>query len=661
MPHRGLHPRQHTLLISSFLFLALAAGPLRAAAGDDALGLFFDPAELVETASRAPRPLNRTAENVTIIKAAEIERLNAHSMYEVLERVAGVEIDYNNGRNLNGEADVTIQGSRTEHVLVLLDGVRLNTASGGNVNMAMVPVGIIERLEIIKGPASAAWGSSLGGVINILTKKVGTSATPSGSLLASYGEAHSGEVNGDVAGAVGRLGYYLYAGRQETNGFVADRHFEDNQVYAKAAIPLPHDLRLTATWGGSAPDEKTGGFTALDLNLDELIKDQYHYGTVNLTAPLAPQLTMNVGARYLNRDYDKTKSFLGLGTYAGAIPGDFFYGEGWDEESSGAVLSVAWTPAHHQIQLGAEINRGQVSKETTYGTWAQSPFGFDSSGLMTGWGAPAFDPVPAVYEESSGFYLNDTMTWGRWAWTPGLRYDHHSLTQDITSPSLGVTYQWRDDTLLRGVVAQGFVQPVLSYLQVSDFAYPANSELKPEEVTSYQLGLETSILPALHLKASIFLHEVTESWVDTFPWTNGDDLRRQGGELEIETLPVAGLSAVANVSLVEFIPATEGEENDSSSTANLILRYDDQRALQAEVAGHYVWWDTFQTALYAPGGEYGTVLWDLRLNRKLCTTGRLAPTVFFTAHNLFNGAQTSMSAYFLNPERWLEAGLKLRF
>ncbi len=640
------------------LCTAALAGPLRAADdGEGLMALYFDKNELVESASHIQKPISQVAENVTIITADEIGRLNAHSMYEVLERVAGVEIVYYNGRNLNGQADVTIQGSRTEHVLVLLDGVRLNTASGGNVSFALVPLGIISRIEIIKGPASAAWGSSLGGVINILTKRAGTSARPYGTLSGSYGENRTSDLSGDVAGAVGRLGYYLYAGHQETDGFVANRWFENTALYAKGELPLPHGLQLTATVGSSAPDYNAGDFHALDF--DELIKDEYHHGTVNLTAPISPALHLNLGLRHLTRDYDKSRSFLGLGTsYFGATPaGDLYYREGWEEESSGALLRLAWTPANHQLMLGAETNRGEVSKKTGYGAWAQA-----------NWGAPAEDPVAPVFEETSGIYLNDTITWGRWAVTPGVRYDQHSISKDLTSPSLGVTYQLRPDTLLRGLVAQGFVHPVLSYLKVSDWSFAANQGLMPEEITSYQLGLETTALPWVSIKTNLFRHEVTDSWSIDYNdigvpfWKNGSDLSRQGVEVELETVPVAGFSAVTNVSVVEFIPDDPAQKNDSSSTANLILRYDDKTALQAELAGRYVWWDTYQSVSPTTGGgEYGNLLWDLRLNRRLCTTGRTTTTAFFTTHNLFNGRETAYKNFYENPDRWLEAGVKLQF
>jgi vitamin B12 transporter len=80
-------------------------------------------------------------------------------------------------------------------------------------------VGIIDRIEVIKGPASSAWGSSLGGLINIITKAAGTTRTPSGALQVSYGEAGSLDAGAHLSGKTGPLGYFLFAGRQESADF----------------------------------------------------------------------------------------------------------------------------------------------------------------------------------------------------------------------------------------------------------------------------------------------------------------------------------------------------------------------------------------------------------------------------------------------------------
>ncbi len=619
-----------------------------------ALDLYFDKADLtlVEGATRSLKPITQVAENITVITAPEIDAMNAHSLADVLDRVAGINTGWQSGRVMDGYSYAYIQGSRDVHVLYLMDGVRLNNSSGGDMNPAIVPIQIIDRIEVIKGPASSAWGSSLGGVVNIITKHTGKEATPHGSLMASYGEGNTSEVNGDAAGALGPVSYYLYADRRNTDGLVNDRYFEDDRFYAKTELALPSAMTLGLTVDHADPYFNSGEFPYAILDIYEPISERYLLTTAYLNGPLRPDLTLNFSARRQTRDHVRTPT--GLGLFDGPSAGAPHYREHWEEETTGTSLNLAWTPANHRVSLGTDTTRSEVSKDTLYGEWAHDNWAH----------GPVFEPVGPVYGETWGAYLNDTITWGKLSVTPGLRYDHHSISEAQTSPSLGLTYRLRDDTLLRAQAARGFVFPVLSFLRIRDWGYPdvpGAPELKPEVINSYQLGLESSALPYLRVKTTLFIHEVKDSWVENNPWENGPSLQRQGFEIEAETTSVAGFSAVSNLTYVRFIP--EGDEaSDNSTGANLILRYDDGKTLHAELAGRYVWWDTFQSVFSKSLGEahYSSPLWNLSLTKTLYATSRITTKAFATAHNLFNVEQDN-SITFQNPSRWLEAGLKFNF
>ena len=181
------------------------------------MALYFDQSQLVEVATRAPKPISQVAENVTIVTAEEIERMHAHTVNEVLNRVGGLFVGWY-GQDFGGSSPfIYTLGTRDYHTLVLLDGVRINNASGGDPYFNFIPISIVKRIEIIKGPASATWGSALGGVINIITKDPGDSTVPKGSVTATYGEAASRELSGEAAGAVGVVSYYLNAGTMKSD------------------------------------------------------------------------------------------------------------------------------------------------------------------------------------------------------------------------------------------------------------------------------------------------------------------------------------------------------------------------------------------------------------------------------------------------------------
>ncbi|MBA4395604.1 MAG: TonB-dependent receptor, partial [Desulfobacca sp.] len=145
----------------------------------EVLRLFYKEKDLVVSATRHPKPISQVAENITVVTAKEIEEMNAHTVAEVLNRIPGLFVVFSQGIGSFGSTSLLqIQGSEERHVLVQVDGITWNFLNSGAAETNSIPVGIIERIEVIKGPASSAWGSALGGVVNIITKPAGTAARP---------------------------------------------------------------------------------------------------------------------------------------------------------------------------------------------------------------------------------------------------------------------------------------------------------------------------------------------------------------------------------------------------------------------------------------------------------------------------------------------------
>ena len=118
------------------------------------LRLFYNEKDLVVSPTRYPKPISQVAENITVITAKNIEDMNAHTVAEVLNRVPGIFVNFN--QDFGATSLFHIQGSWPRHVLVLLDGIPWNYLNSGSVETNSIPTGIIERIEIIKGPASSA-------------------------------------------------------------------------------------------------------------------------------------------------------------------------------------------------------------------------------------------------------------------------------------------------------------------------------------------------------------------------------------------------------------------------------------------------------------------------------------------------------------------------
>ncbi|MBF4302550.1 TonB-dependent receptor plug domain-containing protein, partial [Vibrio anguillarum] len=100
---------------------------------------------LVVTANRFEQIESSVLSSVTVVSREEIEQYQANSLTEVLRRVPGVEIAQNGGRGHN--ASIFMRGTNSDHVLVLVDGIRINSSAGG-VAINRFPIGLVERLEV---------------------------------------------------------------------------------------------------------------------------------------------------------------------------------------------------------------------------------------------------------------------------------------------------------------------------------------------------------------------------------------------------------------------------------------------------------------------------------------------------------------------------------
>ncbi|MDH5298571.1 MAG: TonB-dependent receptor [Desulfobulbaceae bacterium] len=603
------------------------------------MDLYFSDDRTVEVTARAPRPLTQVAENVTVIDAEEIEAMHAHTILEVLERLPGLFVFYF-GQDFGSNGGFTALGSRPTHTLVLLDGVRLNGASGGDAFVNFVPVGIVKRIEVIKGPASSAWGSALGGVVNIITKEPGQTARPQVGIVATYGEAASREFAGEVAGRAGALRYYLHGSAMDSDGLTGDRFFDRETFYGKAAVDLSPRTTLTVVAGASDPYCKTADFRSLDFR--ETARNRNFWGTLYLDHGLTDQLNLHLALQRYERDVFTDRRVLGLGLKAGGANA-LFNSEDWDEWTTTVSSRLDYSRSNLQVTVGAETSRSQLDYFLDYGPE---------------WGGPASeDPSPAS-EERRGLYANATFILGRLSVSPGFRYDFHSITDEFHSPSLGATYRLADDTLLRATVAKGFAAPYLALISDAGGQWAMkNPELRPEEIWSCQAGIETTRYLSMRLKATAFHQQVEESWAannDLWIWENRGRTRWAGVEVEAATSPWHHLRlSVGGAYVREDSAVVEG---DDSYGASVVVDYDDTRSWRGQFAGRYVWYNEFSRNERPLTDNF---IWDASLSKTLFQ-GRVATDLFVKVHNLFNGGNYWDYEY-PNPGRWLEAGVSLRF
>ena len=180
----------------------------------------FNPPQLEATfvtASRTAQPIGDVVADVTIVDREVIERSGAAGLADVLARVPGIEITRNGG--VGNATNVFTRGGESRHTVVLIDGVRVDSQSAsGGANWQAIPLAQIERIEIVRGPTSAVYGSDASaGVVQIFTKKGQGAFAPAISL--GYGAYNTQKIDVGASGSTGATDYSFGIVQASSDGF----------------------------------------------------------------------------------------------------------------------------------------------------------------------------------------------------------------------------------------------------------------------------------------------------------------------------------------------------------------------------------------------------------------------------------------------------------
>ncbi|MCP4348459.1 MAG: TonB-dependent receptor [Desulfobacterales bacterium] len=610
------------------------------------LEMFYKSKDLVVSATRHPKSISQVAENITVITAKEIEMMNAHTLGDVLNKVSGIYMT--SSQDFGSPSLVAIQGSELWHVLFLLDGIPRNLMCHGVVATNLLPVGIIERIEVIKGPASSAWGSSLGGVVNIITKQPEDNQTPTGYVRASYGERSTQDYRAQISGKAGSVGYYLFADRQDSDILAGSRYIDSYNLYSKFKIPISKDVNMGLNIGYSEPRLGLGDFPSSDITSRGNFRS--FFAKASLDASIAKGINFSLSFYSLRQKFIQMIDTFGLGTY-GYLREPFIHSH-YDEKTTGGNGKLVLEAGIHTTVLGADFNHGKLDQMLYAGQYLQS-MGVQATSTTN----------PEI--KKWAIYANDTIVINRWSITPGIRYDYDSITGSFISPSLGITYQLGKDSILRGSVARGFTTPPLSWTSGGALFLDPNPALEAEKVWSYQAGMESKTARYLWLKTSLFWHDLENAMIKEFYaagettfndlYVNKGSIRRQGIEAEIETIPVYNLSFLAGLAYVR-IKSSNQSDTTEKHTYNIGVRYDNKKSFNAHIFGHYIYEDKgdFYNA------NFDDFIWDLNLNKQIYSTEFAITEIFVSAHNIFNGSQYDTGDR-KNPKRSVEAGIRINF
>jgi vitamin B12 transporter len=442
--------RAHAVSLSVAPLLAGLALP--ASAQDPAPAL----PETVVTATRSPTRIDELVSDTVVIERAQIEQLANRTLPDILARLAGVQVSATGG--LGKQSSVYIRGAEARHTILLIDGVRYGSATLGTPIWDNIPVELIDRIEVVKGPASALYGSDgVGGVVQIFTRK-GNPGDPAFSprATATLGSDSYRQITGGFSGASGPLTYSLDVQRttedsvSATNSKVPFGLFNpDRDPFSQSAANLSLGYRINPDW------KIDGGMLYADgLNHYDDGPDRDTRGTVRT------QTTYIGASGKVMTDWTTQLRYSRSKDYTRAIVADPFNLPGLFETTENQYLwqnDIA-TPIGTVI-AGLERRDQDVNSDTRYTVTDRA---IDSAFVgLNGNAGPHSWQLNARHDSNSQFGDNNN-------WFAGYAYR--------------ITPNWRVN------ISQGtsFVAPSFNQLYFPDFGNPA---LQPEEGKNTDVGI----------------------------------------------------------------------------------------------------------------------------------------------------------------------------
>lgn len=454
-----------------------------------------DEAAVVVTATRIPTRVNEVIADVTVIDRETIEQAGPATLPELLARQPGLHIADNGGRGKS--ASVFMRGTSSTHALLLVDGMPLGSATTGQPSLHNLPLSQIERIEILRGPASSLYGSdAIGGVIQIFTKR---GAGPA-RVTAYVGVGSNGtrEAQAGVSGSSGPFAYNFSAAHYTTDGFnVAADPQRFNIVNSSLPNPDEDGYRNT-TFTGRLVYEIAKGHELGATILEGKSRNWFDRGGPTVDA-YNNDKTRAYGVFLKNRLTDIWTSELRWGS-----------SEDWSESfapgrSLFATTQVQWT---WQNDLRLPVGRLMLALENTVQE-------VDST---TAYAVKRREVESAIL----GYQGNV----GAHSWQAALRRDDNSQFGAHTTGSLGYGYRLGEAWQVRGSIGTAFKAPSFNQLYFPGFG---NATLKPEKARNREIGLHWTE-GGQHASVTRFDNRITDLIVG-FPVANVGKARIEGTSL----------------------------------------------------------------------------------------------------------------------------------
>lgn len=481
--------------------------------------------EVIVTATRTENDVKKVPASTQVITQEDIKRGGATSVRNALSMYANI---FQKSKVRGGGHDIIIRGMETKHSLVMVNGRRISNEADANglgnaMSLDRININDVEKIEIVRGPSSALYGSeAMGGVLNIITKPSKEQTLLTGLEHTSEDTSHWWHAD---TGRIGNFSMTLDARFNKINRSMPDtatesdpygtaqtynaslNYYVNDHSYVNAYMdyysqhlktdmgtPAMKPITLTTSSGkmslsGQAMLEGTGSKAFKQKNYGiswngktdkndwqiQAYMSKFNWSTTSNTKVLGsiPPAGMEGMFNYLLQQKN---------TY------DFNHDEHnmWAIEGRDSLR----VNDHHRVTFGAEYVKDKVAG-TGLGKNGDGVHNITENGKTKSSSEKMLSSYAA--------YLQDEIEYGKWFIVPAIRYDHHSAYGSHTSPKIGVTYNATDHFRIKANYGDGFKAPSVSQLYYDldmemgrgNWVHlTGNPNLKPEKSKSWDLGVE---------------------------------------------------------------------------------------------------------------------------------------------------------------------------
>lgn len=437
-----------TILYRS-LFLASTPFTVLAATSDEAINL----AETVVTATRTETRQNELATAMTVYTRQDIEKLQVRTLPELLKGTPGVDMVQSGG--YGKDTNVYLRGTNSDHVLVLIDGIKAGSVTTGTTAFQFIPIDQIERVEITRGPQSSLYGSeAIGGVIQIFTRKGGNSERPNIALEAGGGSYDTYNGSAAVNGKLGKAWYSLGAsqfgsqginalsGVSVANGYNPDRDgYNNTSLNAKTGYRFDNGAELEAFF------LRAEGETEIDNSI--IGTTEFVNQTLGATAKGDFTETWRSTLR-VGQSVDDADQFRHAGQ---------FYSRFNTTRWNASWLNELALHKDHQLTLGTDYRFDEIDSTTRYAETSRYDVG-------------AFAELHSrIFDRH---FLNASLRW-----------DENQAFGDSVTGNFGWRFNWDYGLSAFASFGNAFKAPTFNQLYFPGFG---NANLRPEKSTNFEAG-----------------------------------------------------------------------------------------------------------------------------------------------------------------------------